>query len=379
MDIDLLSKMVRETILDHDAVTLPGIGSFMAEIVPSMFTDKGYTIHPPYRRLFFSRREEGDTLLRDLYAESNDIPLASADRIVREFLAEMKEVLKEKKTVVFPGLGRLRATKENNFFFVADEDLDIYPAGFGLKPVSLKTHQETEEEVSEMVAGLAGILSEPIDTATDTPAGASAVTTTAPAPAAVAPAASPASAPAAVAPAAPASSAPEVPTAVQEAPSVEPVAPAPVPPASPAPATPAPETAAVPAAAAPEVSTTPDGPVDPWAHLRKHEEPENWRAARAARRIARKEAKEKEREAEVKARQEAKEKEREAKATAPAAATAPKRRSGWKRLLVALAILAAGALVLLVAYVVVARLAPDFVDRFLYSAEELEFIREAYE
>jgi nucleoid DNA-binding protein len=377
MDIDLLSKMVRETILDHDAVTLPGIGSFMAEIVPSMFTDKGYTIHPPYRRLFFSRREEGDTLLRDLYAESNDIPLASADRIVREFLAEMKEVLKEKKTVVFPGLGRLRATKENNFFFVADEDLDIYPAGFGLKPVSLKTHQETDEEVSEMVAGLAGILSEPIDTATATPAGASAVTTTAPAPAAVAPAASPASAPAAVAPAAspasapvavapvaPASSAPDVPTAAQEAPSVEPVAPAPVPPASPAPATPAPETTAVPAAAAPEASTAPDGPVDPWAHLRKHEEPENWRAARAARRVA---------------RQEAKEKEREAKATVPAAATAPKRRSGWRRLLVALAILAAIALVLLVAYVVVARLAPDFVDRFLYSAEELEFIREAYE
>ena len=348
MDIDLLSKMVRETILDHDAVTLPGIGSFMAEIVPSMFTDKGYTIHPPYRRLFFSRREEGDTLLRDLYAESNDIPLASADRIVREFLAEMKEVLKEKKTVVFPGLGRLRATKENNFFFVADEDLDIYPAGFGLKPVSLKTHQETDEEVSEMVAGLAGILSEPIDTATATPAGASAVTTTAPAPAAVAPAA-------------PATSAPEVPTAAQGAPSVEPEAPAAVPPAFPAPATSAPETAAVPAAAAPEASTTPDGPVDPWAHLRKHEEPENWRAARAARRIARKEAKEKERE------------------EVPAAATAPKRRSGWRRLLVALAILAAIALVLLVAYVVVARLAPDFVDRFLYSAEELEFIREAYE
>jgi hypothetical protein len=55
MDIDLLAKMVRETILDHDAVTLPGIGSFMAEIVPSSFSDKGYTINPPYRRLVFSR------------------------------------------------------------------------------------------------------------------------------------------------------------------------------------------------------------------------------------------------------------------------------------------------------------------------------------
>ena len=341
MDIDLLSKMVRETILDHDAVTLPGIGSFMAEIVPSMFTDKGYTIHPPYRRLFFSRREEGDTLLRDLYAESNDIPLASAERIVTEFLAEMKEVLKEKKTVVFPGLGRLRATKENNFFFVADEDLDIYPAGFGLKPVSLKTHQETEEEVSEMVAGLANILSEPVAEPV-TPVAepvAAVVTPVAPVAAPVTPAAEP-SAESAADPATPAAA----PSAESAATPAAPIAPA-APPAAPA-ATPAAE------------------PVDPWAHLRKKEEPENWRAAREARRVA---------------RMEAMEKERETADGVVAEEAAPKRRSAWRRLLIALAVLAGVALLFLVAYVVVARLAPDFVDRFLYSAEELEFIREAYE
>jgi outer membrane biosynthesis protein TonB len=60
--------------------------------------------------------------------------------------------------VVFPGLGRLRATKENNLFFVADEGLDIYPAGFGLEPISLKTHQETSEEVTAAVAGLRSLL-----------------------------------------------------------------------------------------------------------------------------------------------------------------------------------------------------------------------------
>ena len=161
MDIDLLAKMVKEAILDHDTVTLPGVGCFVAELVPSTFSDKGYTINPPYRRLYFSPKQGVDTYLVDLYARDNEeVDADMAARILTEFLAEMKEVLKVKKTVVFPGLGRLRATRENHFFFVADEDLDIYPEGLGLAPLSLKTHVETPEEVATAVAGLAELIEE---------------------------------------------------------------------------------------------------------------------------------------------------------------------------------------------------------------------------
>jgi len=161
MDIDLLAKMVKEAILDHDTVTLPGVGCFVAELVPSTFSDKGYTINPPYRRLYFSPKQGGDTYLVDLYARDNEeVDADMATRILTEFLTEMKEVLKVKKTVVFPGLGRLRATRENHFFFVADEDLDIYPEGLGLAPLSLKTHVETPEEVATAVAGLAELIEE---------------------------------------------------------------------------------------------------------------------------------------------------------------------------------------------------------------------------
>ena len=161
MDIDLLAKMVKEAILDHDTVTLPGVGCFVAELVPSTFSDKGYTINPPYRRLYFSPKQGGDTYLVDLYARDNEeVDTDMATRILTEFLTEMKEVLKVKKTVVFPGLGRLRATRENHFFFVADEDLDIYPEGLGLAPLSLKTHVETPEEVATAVAGLAELIEE---------------------------------------------------------------------------------------------------------------------------------------------------------------------------------------------------------------------------
>ena len=158
MDIDLLSKMVKELILDNDKVVLPGLGCFTAEIIPASFSDKGYTINPPYRRLSFRSMPDEGHLLAQLYARSNNIELQMADRIVREFIAELKSVLFARKTVVFPGLGRLRATRENNVFFVADENLDIYPSGFGLEPVSLKNHQESREEVAAAMQNLASIL-----------------------------------------------------------------------------------------------------------------------------------------------------------------------------------------------------------------------------
>lgn len=172
MDIDLLSKIVKELILDNDEVALPGIGSFIAEIVPSVFSDKGYTINPPYRRLSFRQNGSGDeNMVIDFYARCNNIDTPTASRIIREFLEEMRRVLETKKSIVFPGLGKLRATKENYFFFVADEDLDIYPEGFGLEPISLKTHEETPAEVSATMAALRSILNpEEAEEATTAPA-----------------------------------------------------------------------------------------------------------------------------------------------------------------------------------------------------------------
>ena len=159
MDIDLLSKMVKELILDKDEVSLPGVGTFVAEVVPSVFSDKGYTINPPYKRLSFRQNGTGDdSLLIDFYAKCNNLDIETASRIIREFLHEMRHVLETRKSIVFPGLGKLRATRENYFFFVADEDLDIYPEGFGLEPISLKTHEETPAEVSATMAALRGIL-----------------------------------------------------------------------------------------------------------------------------------------------------------------------------------------------------------------------------
>lgn len=163
MDIDLFSDMVKGLILDNDEVTLPGLGTFVSEVMPSTFSDKGYTINPPYRRLSFRQRgSEDDRLLAEFYSKANGTDFETSGRILSEFIAGLRNTLQTKKVVVFPGLGRLRATKENTFFFIADEDLDIYPYGVGLEPVSLKTHEETPDEVAQSVAALRELVADPV-------------------------------------------------------------------------------------------------------------------------------------------------------------------------------------------------------------------------
>lgn len=148
MDIDFLAKMVKELLLDNDKVALPGLGSFVAEMAPSVFSDRGYTINPPYRKLSFRENVEQDDLLVKFFAVSAGITEDESRTVLTAFIAEMRDVLNRQKTIIFPELGRLRATKENNYFFVADEDMDIYPDGLGLEPVSLKAHSQPEQEMA---------------------------------------------------------------------------------------------------------------------------------------------------------------------------------------------------------------------------------------
>ena len=141
MAVTFLSRMIGELILDHDSLSLPGLGTFVVEDMPASFSDRGYTVNPPYRRLSFSERESADGLLAELYASSNPVQEEEAEAIINAFVLDLKAELQRDKGVDLPGLGRLRATRENHIFFVPDEDLDISPEACGLEPVSLKSRR----------------------------------------------------------------------------------------------------------------------------------------------------------------------------------------------------------------------------------------------
>lgn len=158
-----MSKMIGELLLDHDSIGLAGLGTFVAEVVPASFSDRGYTINPPYRRLSFHSGYPSDDTLSRYYAASNNIDVAEAKAIISDYIGQIKAVLQERRIVVFPELGRLRMTRNDTVFFVADENLDIYPDGLALESVSLKTHVEAPEELSYAVSSLRKIVESPID------------------------------------------------------------------------------------------------------------------------------------------------------------------------------------------------------------------------
>lgn len=324
MDISLFSEMIKNLILDNDEVTLPGVGSFVSEVVPSSFSDKGYTINPPYRKLSFRHRQGKDNLLAEFYSKSNGTDLESAEKLVKVFLDGLEEDLRTKKTVEMPGLGRLRATREGTIFFIPDEDLDIYCSGFGLQPVSLKTHEETPEEVARAVSDLRKMVDDPVPPLKPLPeTGQEEAVGTEPEPVAVT---EPASCPKPVAPA-PASQAsvedsPAGPSAPVAAASTQDLPAAPATPVElPTPA--AQDTPAAPAT--PDVPATPAAPASP-------------------------------------------------DQSATQVSPAPSGNVRKKRLLTGVAVVIFIALLALGGFILLSRLSPDLVDRMLYSEDELRLI-----
>jgi len=139
MDLQTLSKLLKDLITVHDRVSLPGLGGFVTELAPSVFSDKAMVIHPPFRRVLFKPTETwNDELLENLYADQADITVEDAKRELSSFLKEFKTDLNKQKSVILPEFGTMRSTEQHDYFFVADKDLFIYPGAYGLEPINIK-------------------------------------------------------------------------------------------------------------------------------------------------------------------------------------------------------------------------------------------------
>lgn len=326
MDVDLLSRMISELVVDHDRVGLPGVGTFYADVVPSTFSDRGYTINPPYRRLSFLPNAAENDLLVNFYSEVNGIPAEVAREYLTQFLSELAAVLRKRKSIMLPGLGRLRATKENNFFFVPDEKLDIYPEAFGLDSVSLKTLPTMDDERVDIPFEFKAVKAKPAAAAAETAGSASGTGLPEPAAATTA-----------------------EPAAAQDEPAAEEAGAA----ETTAEATESTEAAeAIKATEAPEAAET------------TTEVPEKAGATEAAEAPAATETHE------APAATKATEATEATEAEAAASEEQPKRFRWWIPLLVLLALAA----VALVAFLILAHVAPDFIDSILYTPEQLRII-----
>lgn len=150
MDKNQLSALLKELLTVNDRVSLPGMGSFISEVSSAYFTDEGKTINPPFKKIYFRSAEKwNDTLLETLYAERMGITMDQSRAAIEKFVIGFMTELNKSKSIELQGLGIMRATNENNYFFVADDDLDIYSEAAGLEPISIKKLIDVDTPESE--------------------------------------------------------------------------------------------------------------------------------------------------------------------------------------------------------------------------------------
>ena len=140
MDIQQFSTTLRDLLLVQDKVAVPGLGLFSAGLEPASFSDRGYTVNPPYRKLVF----KPESLVTESLVNAATLPVDEKD--LKKCVDDLKAALQSERCVELPLLGKFRLTTSGELFFVPDPELDIYPDAFGLHPVSMKNHDPQQEE-----------------------------------------------------------------------------------------------------------------------------------------------------------------------------------------------------------------------------------------
>ena len=151
MEITLFAKCIKDLIVENDRVDVPYLGVFTAEMVPASYSDRQTTILPPYRKMSFHKAEvtlADGRLLLDKVRREIGVSLDQAGVELGWCLSRLCSELEGRKSCLLPGLGVMRANARNEFFFVPDDGLDIWPDGLGFEPISIK--------VSEKMPGQAG-------------------------------------------------------------------------------------------------------------------------------------------------------------------------------------------------------------------------------
>ena len=139
MKLETLSGLIVQLVLENGRVMLPQLGAFMRETVPASFSDRGFTLLPPYRRLVFRESQGDGTLLCEALSRQARLTPQRAQAEIEACVQALREHLEEENQALIPGLGRLKRTASGGLLFVQDEDLDVSGELMALDAVSLKS------------------------------------------------------------------------------------------------------------------------------------------------------------------------------------------------------------------------------------------------
>ena len=139
MDINLLSKLIKESLFDQDRVVISGIGYFTTEQIAAKFSEDGKSILPPHLKIsFIFDKTISDDHLKKLYIHKADAKSEEAAAQWESFMEEFKENLKKEGKIEIPQIGEIFYNGNNTLEFSTHDNGTLFQTVYGLEQIPIK-------------------------------------------------------------------------------------------------------------------------------------------------------------------------------------------------------------------------------------------------
>lgn len=123
---------IRTLLYEHDYVTVPNFGAFIANYLPSSFNEISGSLMPPQKRIAFNEiLKQDDGLLATHISRRESVTIDEAKRKIQSFVTDIKDSLATEKTFSFDKVGNFVLNEENSLVFEPDRKNNFYSESFG--------------------------------------------------------------------------------------------------------------------------------------------------------------------------------------------------------------------------------------------------------
>lgn len=151
MDIDV-GACIAALLYEQDTVSIPGLGSLVGQYKPAAIEHVQGKISPPSKEWTFNANlAVNDGLLINCLVQKGHLSHAEAEKLVADFVAQVKSALERREIVIIPEVGRLYRDFEQQLRFLPD-NTNFNTDTFGLPTVQfypvLRAQKSSEERLA---------------------------------------------------------------------------------------------------------------------------------------------------------------------------------------------------------------------------------------
>ena len=145
-----LSKLVSELLVEHDCVTVPGLGSFLGNFKSAHYDLENEKFYPPSKQISFnSQIKANDGLLAKHMSEKSNTEYDLSLKEIHQEVIKITLSLK-KQSVELKDIGELNLNKEGNIVFTPFLAKNFLKDSFGLSPIYIKELSKEEFNKKEI-------------------------------------------------------------------------------------------------------------------------------------------------------------------------------------------------------------------------------------